>query len=588
MSFKSDLWNSFPLIQNDFSIKFNQLKCLLEIFHYLCKVETKFAREMKKIFDLKNSVEIEGSLSNSLNEFFKSLEDISIIYKEHADTINETLINPLRKFMINQLELTENLFKEAYSNENKVFEKERKLDLIKEEYHTNCFHLVNATISFEHTISKLQISVEEMNKAKHEQLDACEKVNTSKIKYLKYLEQTNAFKEYQNSLIERNLNDAQSYYLSLIKIFSWIFVTTETFNKDLIEQLRISNGKRLSMYHSINAQDCLNEFINNNISTSYPYHHYDFVCYRIDKNLFEKVELPSKTLENIKMDLNNKFKYVESFISDLSVETKSAISDFIKKAWDGIIDIDNDKKTEFLSLLKENKSNRLYLLSIINTFRTYGLFRISEKTYSLLIDIFKVILDYCNTTSDYSIIQSVIIISQTYYTEEESHSQASRKELQVDLIDHPIFKKKMVWEGIIKNSINEEMYKKWNLYNHSIEERSKNIKCLVKIILMTYLFNMELFKVSQDIIEEIINYFCKSYKISEKLFSVQEKEIKSFEDQSKQICFDNFNNNLNSKDEKNEDKGPNINSNDAIEGKIMINKSLSNENENKITLIDND
>lgn len=523
MSFSNDLWNSFPKIQNDFSLKYNQLKCLSEVFHYLFKVEMKFSKEMKLIYDLKNSIEIQGNLSNLLNEFFKSIEDISIIYKEHAESINDRLITPLNKFMINQLELTQKLFEEAGINEQKEIEKEKKLASIKEEFHNNCLHLINATIFFELTIAKIDINIDEMNNALKAKLAANEKVKESKLRYLKYLENINSYQEYQNSVMEIGLNDGQTYYSSLINFFTWIFIATETFNKELIDKLRNGNENRLAVYHSIDSQALLNEFVYNNISTNYPHHHYNFESFKINKQFFEGVGLPKKTIDNIRETMNDKFKCVDNTFNKLAQDTKHNISDFIHQLWSGVID--SEKKAKVFDLLKENKANRLYLLYVINGYRNHGLFAIANNVYSLLIEILSIIVDYCSDNNDFNTIQSIIMISQTYYTEDKSHLKDSRRELHLELLSHPIFQKKVIWMGIIKYAINEEIYKKKDLYDNASDVGNKNIKSMVRVILMTYLFNMQSFKLPKDIIQEIAGYFCRSYKITDELLSDNDMAI---------------------------------------------------------------
>lgn len=76
------------------------------------------------------------------------------------------------------------------------------------------------------------------------------------------------------------------------------------------------------------------------------------------------------------------------------------------------------------------------------------------------------------------------------------------------------------WEGIIKHSINEEVYKQKNFNSETIEERQTRIKTTAFSQLLHFTFNMTSFGILKEKVINTIDRICRKFKITEE-FSQQ-------------------------------------------------------------------
>lgn len=554
MSFSSDLWNNTGKIQKEFWMKFNELWNITEVFKRLAKAEIAFADEIKRISILNKQMSNYGSLAKSTTHFFTFLVSTSKIYKNHANTLIDWIITPTGKFINEQLKLTNQHFEDIIQKEQHLSLKSASLESFKKEYHRFAAKLIQSTIKLEELITRNEINQDEMKIEIENQHQCSDNLRISKMEYINYLDKFNNYRDGHNAKIKFSLNTLQLSYIDLVGYYKWAFLTSEIYYKTLVKELKEENKRAEGVFQTLVPQNDLKEFIEKHRSTAFPMQRCEFVQFKVDNAMLANVSLPNNVKDNIKAYIKDEVKYVQPKKDDYTHENVKMIENFIQTSWIG--DIDQITKTYIIGLLKESKFNRANLLAVINTYRPKGMFKISDATYALLLELLTVVLNSCLIDSDYETIKRVIIISQTFYRQNDNDKK-NKEDLQNGLMGHPIFHQRDIWEGIIKYSVHEEVVRKTKLSNSAvIENKMKN---LISIIMITTTFNMYTFGVSNDIIKDLTDYFCKVYQIDNDMLKSKENEkikiinmsndvIKSDKDKEMKIiedCSTNINDNNN-------------------------------------------
>ena len=117
---------------------------------------------------------------------------------------------------------------------------------------------------------------------------------------------------------------------------------------------------------------------------------------------------------------------------------------------------------------------------------------------------------------DYESAKFCIILSQTFHRI-SSDPDSPRIFLQDSIDKHDCWKNVEFWEGIIKYSINEEIYKQKNFNSESLEERQNRIKTTAFSQLLHFTFNMVSFGILKEKVIDTINRVCRLFKIPEEL-----------------------------------------------------------------------
>ena len=131
---------------------------------------------------------------------------------------------------------------------------------------------------------------------------------------------------------------------------------------------------------------------------------------------------------------------------------------------------------------------------------------------------------------DFESIKSCMILSETFYK-----SLDDRILLQKEVMKNEIWKKKDFWEEMIEFSIKNEINnpKEYFVFLEEDEiKREERVKNSVNSVLITFSYNMKLFKVPLKERKEIIDIFIKKYGIKENMFyNDDEIDVQEVEDE---------------------------------------------------------
>lgn len=200
--------------------------------------------------------------------------------------------------------------------------------------------------------------------------------------------------------------------------------------------------------------------------------------------------------------------------------------------------ITNQEIEKIKEFLKEI-SYRQFFLQKLNDLRSHGVFKIEKKNYMIIGELLNFILDELskiNQNEDHYSAKSVIILSQTFYIQEEGKSK--KKYLQELIQGHPLLKEKQFWDKFVNISIASEILDSQKIdlkYNGHKMEELKKFNNIVFAQLVPIADNMVEFGVTVDTIKEIIqpviDYYSISKENAEMIYGLLEGKKKQIEEE---------------------------------------------------------
>ena len=275
----------------------------------------------------------------------------------------------------------------------------------------------------------------------------------------------------------------------------------------------------------------------------------------------------------------------------------------------GTKNISGEDKIELFTLLKKDEYYQKLFLSILNKVRISGKFMKDKELITLIGDVFKIIIDTSETKKDYEAVKHCIILSQTFYYEDDK----KKKIYIVDLIK----KSKWLhntefWRNYVDLLIVKEFIKYQNIHkekdlnifmkNNISEKAGDKIGELLFSQLMPSVNNMVELGVEKNIIARVCEEFINKYNylnqanidILYSFISQDNVEINKLREEAKKeisLKFANMNDKDNKnkgekekeiKENKNEEKEENKNETIEEKNKIKENKNEIIEEKNEI------
>ena len=215
-------------------------------------------------------------------------------------------------------------------------------------------------------------------------------------------------------------------------------------------------------------------------------------------------------------DINSKDK--------INIDDLDYIRDVVHQIWNC-----NKFDSKKLNNLLKKADLRLVFLRELNQYRVEGIFILEKKSYDDLVSVFNVILNNSRKEKDFESINLCMILSQTFYKTSKDNIF-----LQTEVKKNEIWKKHSFWEEIIEFSIKEKIYntKGFLIFlEENEEEREERVKQAANSILITFLYNMQLFDMSKEERKKIINKFVNKYDIKNFMFLDNELEVDEINDE---------------------------------------------------------
>ena len=566
-SYKKDLWMYFESINSRFLKERQKVKSLMYIFLQKSIFSEEYGQNLDLLYnqvytELSYFVEIENSTKNNnknillddlYNIFLENIKNESLLYKKYSKSIKNNL-NKLEQNINIQFEMNSHLnelfktyqlqfkkviqnvkdFKEKYENSGKLVEKSKK----------------------EYEIMKEEIeSQKEINEADNLKYKKCKEENKQKLKeakkrqknYEDYLVIANKEREKYIELSEKIYDLAQKLdneYIELVKNNINIFLNSES---DLNNKIITENKNILKNVELINFNWEIEQFANSkfpkfSLPKPFIYEQYNPYLFLRERRTKDHHTENKEIYKIIVNDLNHLFlseKYKLNISNDNTNnqndennknanKTKIEDIDYIRNS---VHDIWNSKKIDFYKIknLLINDELRIIFLREINQYRNEGIFILDQTSYDNLAKSFNILINISYDIKDYESIKACMILSQTFY--ESSDKKIS---LQKEIYKNEVWKKPGFWEEFIDFSIKHQInYSKGYLefLEEDEEKREERVKNCVNSELITFSYNMNLFKVPHKEIKEIVESFLKKYGINDNTILDSQLEVSEIEDE---------------------------------------------------------
>jgi len=236
--------------------------------------------------------------------------------------------------------------------------------------------------------------------------------------------------------------------------------------------------------------------------------------------------------------------------------------------------ITEEEKQQLLSLINK-RENRIIFLSRLNKVRTFGKFEFIKSQFDDVINILTLMLDQILIEKDYYSFNFCMILTQTFYLNENGEKIYMYKKVK----SHKIFQSEEMWRNTIEYGIKEEEKKYDDLMkNLSIKKNLKKINEMIFAQLLSITNNMIEFDLDINVAEKIILDSFKNHKTSEE----STKIILNIIDEKKNKINKNEETNKEKENKKKEMKENNVDKQEEKENKKENIESEKKEEQNEI------
>ena len=278
--------------------------------------------------------------------------------------------------------------------------------------------------------------------------------------------------------------------------------------QDNNENEELKNSKNKSI-EDLNDKERKNNFLKEKFKLNYliledkdiyeiisKFYSYNFLV--IDKSQYDLLEAKEQIEAN---DLSNKlFNY---YFTEKNIE-----KNFKDNNYEEIIKLIDEK------ILNKIKNIEIFFLAL-NNHRGNGRNSFQAELFEVIMYIFTKSLDYLLDNPDYSLVDIMLILSQTYYKEINGEKIYIYERIK----NHKLFVKIDFWEKLIVERLGGEFELKNKIsYNNTLHNiyQDKNKDELIKTKLYPLINIMNDFNISKENILKLIQRIVKDYKCSDK------------------------------------------------------------------------
>ena len=170
--------------------------------------------------------------------------------------------------------------------------------------------------------------------------------------------------------------------------------------------------------------------------------------------------------------------------------------------------------------MKSSTDNQFLFVQYLNNYRGIEKFIFNSQTVKILCEIFEYILNLAFEGKIFKLIQLSIILSQTYYHENDNKSNEKEKENSKIYIIHylkklKLFKEKNFWKIYLEGIIEEEKKKSKANNTHNISE--KQMSMIVYFSILTLTKNMIDCGLDMEFMTTITNEAFDTYNLPDNL-----------------------------------------------------------------------
>ena len=514
-NFDKYLWNKYVPLHDRLMRKITYLSKVLGNFNDIYHVKKDYYKTLKPVINTEISPCKEESNFPSLISIVKTSNDKYIEFEETMYVEIISNIKDLIEKMKNEKGYYEDYLKylSLYKDEKKKMEKNKSI------YHSSAGIAEKSTIYLKDLVIKKKLNNENII---NQQIEISEVDSKNRLTvmakdcdiYVKSLDIVNAMRT--------KLNHKQTKLLKLYEelerqdknLYSKVMEIIRKYQKKILdftgEKMSVTEG----IIKSINIDRDIRELVESLRSREKPEGKIPYVHYPTEID-FDKCsdsrdyKVVNEVVKTIKKYSNNVFTDYDEVLED----KKNKMRDLINKFFDMNKTTDLDDRKNLLEYIKDERTHELFLI-VLSKLRTNNRFCREKALIDLLSEIIMSILDVAQRKKDYISAKNCIILSQTFYYNDESKPDKKIYILE-NIKKHKWIKSIAFWKDFILLMILKE-FKKLEDMNTSekiIIAKNKNISENVKpkigevlfSQLLPYIGNMNEFNLDKKFIIKILD-----------------------------------------------------------------------------------
>jgi hypothetical protein len=421
-NFDKYLWNKYEPLHDRLVNKISYLSSILLKFNDIYQVKKDYYKNLKPLINYKGIpvCKEEENFQNVLSIVKTSNEK----YNEYEEEMYIEIINNI-KSLIEKMK-GEKAFYENYLKSLAIYKEEkRKMEKYKNIYHSSAQIAEKATIYLKELVIKKKLNNDPLI---NQQIDISENDSKNRLStmakdcstYVSSLENTNVLRKKLN----RKQKELLKMYEELEKydkqLYSKVMEIIRKYQKKILDYTGESMNITQGIQKNIDINRDVRELVESLRSRDrpekeIPYIHYpteidfdkcnDSKDYRV---VNEVVKTMKKYSKNVFMDYDEKLE-----------EKKNKMRDLINKFFDLNRNTDIEDRKQLLEYVKDERTHELFLI-ILSKLRTNNRFCREKPLIELLSDIIIIILDAAKKKNDFTSAKNCIILSQTFYYNDES------------------------------------------------------------------------------------------------------------------------------------------------------------------------
>ena len=514
-NFDKYLWNKYVPLHERLMKKISYLSKVLNNFNDIYHVKKDYYKTLKPVINTEiPPCKEESNFPNFIN-IVKTTNDKYIEFEEAMYIEIISNIKDLIEKMKNEKGFYEDYIKylALYKDEKKKMEKNKNI------YHSSAGIAEKSTIYLKDLVIKKKLNNDNII---NQQIEISENESKNRLTIMsKDCEAYVKSLDYVNNM-RIKLNNKQSKLLKLYEelekqdknLYSKVMEIIRKYQRKILD----FTGEKISytegIIKSINIERDIRELVESLRSREKPEEKIPYIHYPteidFDKcNDSKDYKVVNEVVKTIKKYSNNVFTDYDEALE----EKKNKMRDLINKFFDMNRTTDLEDRKNIIEYLKDERTHGLFLI-VLSKLRTNNRFCREKSLIDLLSEILMMILDVAEKKKDYVSAKNCIILSQTFYYNDESKPDKKAYILE-NIKKHTWLKSISFWKDFILLMILKEFKKleEMNTNDNIIIAKNKNISESVKpkigevlfSQLLPYIGNMNEFNVDKKLIIKILD-----------------------------------------------------------------------------------
>lgn len=524
INFERYLWNKYNPLHDRLQNKIKYLSKVLASFNEIYRVKKDYYKTLKPLVSTEiNPCKEESNMTEVLN-FVRSSNNK---YNEFESQMYFEIIKNIEE-LLEKMKREKNIYDDYIMSLENYNAEKKKMENCKRTYHSNAMIAEKATLYLKELVHKKKLNNEAlMNK----QLEIYENDSKARLTtmakdcttYIAALDLVNGLRIELNKKQSKLLKLYQNLEREDKMLYSKLMEIIHSYQKKILDFTGEGYNRAEALIKNINIDRDITDVIIKLKSPEKPEEEIPYVHYpsEIDFNKCSDGR-DYKVCNEIVKAIKKYHEKVFTGYDEKLEETKNKMRDLINKFFDMNKTTDENDRKNLLEYIKDDRTHELFLI-ILSKLRTNNRFCREKSLIELISGIILSILDTAQAQNNFNAAKNCIILSQTFYYNDESN----KKVYIIDLIKkHPWVSSMKFWKDFVLIMILKE-FKKLDNMNQDLKiniARNKNIteKLKPKIgeilfsQLLPYVGNMNEFGIAKKYIMKIIDDIYDRYNYMSK------------------------------------------------------------------------